>query len=77
MIKFIGHYETHVDMFFHYGPPIDFVLIGTPLLFCFPSSFMIGVLLYEIGVLIYVIGVLYVIRVLLILIEILINIYIN
>jgi hypothetical protein len=19
MIKFIGHYETHVDMFFHYG----------------------------------------------------------
>jgi hypothetical protein len=22
MIKFIGHYETHVDMFFHYGPPM-------------------------------------------------------
>jgi hypothetical protein len=21
MIKFIGHYETHVDMFFHYGIP--------------------------------------------------------
>jgi hypothetical protein len=21
MIKFIGHYETHVDMFFHYGTP--------------------------------------------------------
>jgi hypothetical protein len=33
MIKFIGHYETHVDMFWHYGPPFDFVLIGTPLLF--------------------------------------------
>jgi hypothetical protein len=40
MIKFIGHYETHVDMFFHYGPPLDFVLTGTPLLFCFPSCFM-------------------------------------
>jgi hypothetical protein len=37
MIKFIGHYETHVDMFCHYGPPLDFVLTGTPLLFssCF------------------------------------------
>jgi hypothetical protein len=22
MIKFIGHYETHVDMFCHYGPPL-------------------------------------------------------
>jgi hypothetical protein len=33
MIKFIGHYETHVDMFFHYGAPLDFVLKGTPLLF--------------------------------------------
>jgi hypothetical protein len=33
MINFIGHYETHVDMFFHYGPPLDFVLKGTPLLF--------------------------------------------
>jgi hypothetical protein len=21
MIKFIGHYETHVDMFCHYGTP--------------------------------------------------------
>ena len=28
MIKFIGHYETHVDMFFHYGSPLDFVLKG-------------------------------------------------
>jgi hypothetical protein len=27
MIKFIGHYETHVDMFFHYVTPLDFVLI--------------------------------------------------
>jgi len=26
MIKFIGHYETQVDMFCHYGPPLDFVL---------------------------------------------------
>jgi hypothetical protein len=33
MIKFIGHYETHVNMFCHYGPPLDFVLTGTPLLF--------------------------------------------
>jgi len=24
MIKFIGHYETHVDMFFHYVPPLSF-----------------------------------------------------
>jgi hypothetical protein len=37
MIKFIGHYETHVDMFFHYGTTLDFILIVTPLLFCFPS----------------------------------------
>jgi hypothetical protein len=36
MIKFIGHYETHVDMFFHYGPPLDFVLKGTPCCFAFP-----------------------------------------
>ena len=36
MIKFIGHYETHVDMFFHYVTPLDFVLKGNPLLFCFP-----------------------------------------
>jgi hypothetical protein len=40
MLKFIGHYETNVDMFCHYGPPLDFVLISTPLLFCFPSWFM-------------------------------------
>jgi hypothetical protein len=40
MIKFIGHYETHVDMFCHYGTPLDFVLKGNPLLFCFPSCFM-------------------------------------
>ena len=33
MIKFIGHYETHVDMFFHYGSPLDFVLKGIALLF--------------------------------------------
>jgi hypothetical protein len=40
MIKFIGHYETHVDMFCHYGTPLDFILTGTPLLFCFSSWFM-------------------------------------
>jgi hypothetical protein len=40
MMKFIGHYETHVDMFFHYEPLLDFVLTSTPLLFCFPSWFM-------------------------------------
>jgi hypothetical protein len=26
MKKFIGHYETHVNMFCHYEPPLDFVL---------------------------------------------------
>ena len=36
MIKFIGHYETQVDMFCHYVSPLDFVLKGNPLLFCFP-----------------------------------------
>jgi hypothetical protein len=33
MIKFIGHYATHVEMFCHYGTPLDFVLKGNPLLF--------------------------------------------
>ena len=36
MIKFIGHYETHVDMFCHYVTPLDFALKDNPL-FCFPS----------------------------------------
>jgi hypothetical protein len=40
MIKFIGHYETYVDMFFHYRTALDFVLKSNPLLFCFPSCFM-------------------------------------
>jgi hypothetical protein len=35
MIKFIGLYETHVDMFCHYVTPLDFVLKGNPLLFSF------------------------------------------
>jgi hypothetical protein len=35
MINLIGHYETHVDMFFHYVTPLDFVLKGNPLLFSF------------------------------------------
>jgi hypothetical protein len=35
MIKFIGHYETHVDMFCLYVTPLDFVLKGNPLLFAF------------------------------------------
>jgi len=40
MMKFIGHYETHVDMFCHYVTLLDFVLNGNPLLFYFPSCFM-------------------------------------
>jgi hypothetical protein len=33
MINFIGHYETQVDMFCHYGTPLNFILTCTPLLF--------------------------------------------
>jgi hypothetical protein len=40
MIKFIGHYETHVDMFCHYVTPLDFVLKGNPFVVCFHSCFM-------------------------------------
>jgi hypothetical protein len=46
MIKFIGHFETHVDKFCHYGPPLDF-----------PNRYPLVVL---ISLLFYVIGVLYV-----------------
>jgi hypothetical protein len=35
MIKIIGHYETHVDLFAHYVTPLVFVLKGNPLLFAF------------------------------------------
>jgi hypothetical protein len=31
MIMFIGLYETHADMFFHYVTPLEFVLKGNPL----------------------------------------------
>jgi hypothetical protein len=44
MLKFIGHYETHVDMFWHYGPPLNFLLKGTPLLF-----YVIEVLFMRLG----------------------------
>jgi hypothetical protein len=30
MIRFIGHYETHVDMFCHCVTSLDFVLKGNP-----------------------------------------------
>jgi hypothetical protein len=43
MIKFIGHYEIHVDMFCHYGTPLDFILPGNPLLFLLtPLVYVIG-----------------------------------
>jgi hypothetical protein len=32
MIKFIGHYETHVDMFLHYVTPLEFFLKDNPFL---------------------------------------------
>jgi hypothetical protein len=35
IIKFIGYYETHVDMFCLYVTLLDFVLKGNPLLFAF------------------------------------------
>ena len=52
MIKFIGHYETHVDMFFHYVTPFDFVLKGNPLLFVFTLVLCDGDFIYGIRVLI-------------------------
>jgi hypothetical protein len=51
MITFIGHYETHVDMFFHYVTPLDFVLKGNHLLFAFTLVLCDGDFIYEIKVL--------------------------
>jgi hypothetical protein len=63
MIKFIGHYETYVDMFFHYVTLLDFVLKGNPLLFAFTLVLCDGDLVLCDGDFIYGIRVLYVIRV--------------
>jgi hypothetical protein len=51
MIKFIGHYETHVDMFCHDVTPLDFVLKGNPLLFSFTLVLCDGDFIYGIMVL--------------------------
>jgi hypothetical protein len=50
MIKFISHYETHVDMFCHYGRPLT-VLKGSPLIVFFSLLFyVIGVfIIYNIN----------------------------
>jgi hypothetical protein len=58
MIKLIGHYETHVDMFCHYVTPLDFVLKGNPLLFAFTLVLCDGDLVLCDGDFIYVIRVL-------------------
>jgi hypothetical protein len=58
MIKFIGHYETQVDMSFHYVTPLDFVLMVTPCCFAFTLVLCDGDFIYGIRVFIYVIGVL-------------------
>jgi hypothetical protein len=50
MIKFMGHYETHVDMFFHYVTPLDCVLKGKPFLFAFTLVLCDEDFIYEIRV---------------------------